>query len=84
MKQINQLFRTAYISCKSDHAFWSYGQFSIWPWNFDVKVIAEFKEYVFINLMAILMAIMKKTYSKYGINIYICLFAHNLQVNMAQ
>ena len=46
-------------------------QFIIWPWNFEVKVIDEFKEYASVNLVVILMAIVAKPYSKYGILTYI-------------
>ena len=52
MKQTIQFIYTTFVSCKSDHAFLGHRQFIIWPWDFEVKVNAEFKEKS-INLVAI-------------------------------
>ena len=76
MKQINLLVHTAFILGKSDHAFLRHRWFIIWPWNFKVKVSAEFKKNVLVNLVAMLMA---KTYSKYGMNTYISIFPFYLR-----
>ena len=76
MKQVNLLVHTVFISGKLDHAFLRHRQFIIWPWNFTVKVSAELKKNVLVNLVAMLMA---KTYSKYGTNTYISIFPFYLR-----
>ena len=88
MKQTIQFIYTTFVSCKSDHVFLGHGQFIIWPWNFEVKVNAKFKEKVSINLGAISVVIVAKADSKYGINtcigIYFFYFRlyFNLQITM--
>ena len=88
MKQTIKFIYTTFVSCKSDHAFLGHGQFIIWPWNFEVKVNAKFKEKNSINLVAISVVIVAKTDSKYGINtcigIYFFYFRlyFNLQITM--
>ena len=74
MKQTIQFIYTTFVSCKSDHAFLGHRQFIIWPRNFEVKVNAEFKEKISINLVAIWVVIVAKTNSKYGINTCICIY----------
>ena len=51
-----------------NRVFSRYSKFIIWPWNFEVKVTAEFKKNMSVNIVAILMVIVTQTYSKYGIN----------------
>ena len=68
--------------------FLRHRQFIIWPWNFEVKLNAEFKEFLSVNLVAILVVIVAQTHSRYGINkcigIYFFYFRlnFNLQITM--
>ena len=77
--------RTLYIKFQLQIMTWLR---NIWPWNFVVKVNAEFKEKKSINLVAISVVIVAKIDSNYGINmcigIYIFYFRlyFNLQITM--
>ena len=88
MEQTNQFIYTTFVSCKSDHALLGHRQFIIWPWNFEVKVNAEFKEKFSVNLVAISVVIVAQADSKYGINTCICIYFFyfrlyfNLQITM--
>ena len=68
------LLSLLYVSCKSDHASLKHRQFIIWPWNFEVKVTAEFKKNWSINFVAIFMVIVAQTDSEYGINVCISIY----------
>ena len=68
------LLTLLYVSCKSDHASLWHRQFIIWPWNFEVKVTAEFKKNWSINFVAIFMVIVAQTDSEYGINACISMY----------
>ena len=63
-------------------------QYIIWPWNFEVKVNAEFKEQFSVNLVATSEVIVAQTDSKYGINTCITIYFFyfrldfNLQITM--
>ena len=84
MKQITQFIHTAFGSCKCFHVFFRHRDFIIWPWNFEVKVTAEYKEYFSVNVVAILMVIVAQTDSKHGINtcIGIYFFYSRLHLNV--
>ena len=68
MEQMKQPTHTAFPSCKSEHRFLRLRQFIIWPWNFEVKVTAEFKVNLSFNLVAIFIVIVAQTDSIYGTN----------------
>ena len=51
-------------------------QFIIWPWNCEVKVTAELKKKISVNLLAILIVIVTQTDSKYGINMCIGIYMY--------
>ena len=51
-------------------------QFIIWPWNCEVKVTAELKKKLSVNLLAILIVIVTQTDSKYGINMCIGIYMY--------
>ena len=78
------IYLTVFVSCKADHIFLRYRQFIIWPWTFEVKVNAEFKENLSVKLVAILVVIVAQIDSKYGINTYIgiCFFYFRLHFNL--
>ena len=88
MKQTIQFIYTAFVSCKSYHAFLWHRQFIIWPWYVEIKVNAEFNAKNSVNLVAILVVIVAQTDSKYGIDtckdIYLFYFRlyFNLQITM--